>query len=182
MKLHEISDIFLGYTKSGDKQPIKPSKKHGIIDALFLKLKNIDENGIIFENLETVSILDTGVNRSKLILEHDIIISLVGKNPKVNYADYTFEDFLPCNSFAIVRNRNESIFYTPYIFVVLKLQNIFSKQIEKNTKRHFSFSIEDVKNIDIPYCTLEEQHEIVEQYYVQENAIRKLKERIFKQI
>ena len=128
----------------------------------FIKIEAITENGDFRTDLFKHISLDCNkaLSRSQL-KKNDILFSIAGALGRVAIVT---DDILPANinqALSIIRISSNLISHN-YLFYVLKTADVL-KQFDKVKRGNaqLNLSLEDVKNITIPYPPLEEQKRIV---------------------
>jgi len=148
----------------------------------FIKIETITENGEFIKDIfKYISIeCHEALGRSQL-KRNDILLSIAGAIGRVAIVS---DDILPANinqALSIIRIP-EGIANYKYIFYILKSEEVL-KQFEelKRGNSQKNLSLEDVKNINIPFPSIIEQQNLVNLIEAKLNLIEKLKNVISEQ-
>jgi hypothetical protein len=154
VKLHEIAEIFRG--KSILKKDIKPGK------ILVLNISNLTDTGINYSNMDSIAEEERKIKRYELI-DGDVVLSCRGSAIKTGV--YRKQESVVIASANVIVIRPKSKVLSDYlkIFFESPVGTALIKSFQRGTSI-ININHTDIKEMEIPLLSKEEQKELVEKY------------------
>lgn len=159
VSLEEISSIISkGTTPRGGNTSYKDD------GVLFIRAENL---GYGYNNLSNKKYVDfethNGFLKRSILQENDILVSIAGALGRTSFVE---NNMVPCNcnqAVSFIRIKNDIEFVPKYICYCImsrRIQDSLLSQVKKTAQPNLT--LEHIKNIRIPFPTLEVQEKIVE--------------------
>ena len=169
MKVEDVfKEIFVGINlstccKTTEKQDVYTFKKENIIYSSitynnfgYNKFKNRERYDYIIKNdLQKIQV-PKNIKEKYYIKYNDIIISLKKPYKVFNDIITTSDKIVITNNYIILREIDTEKYYAPYLKYYIENIGI-NELLKKNIRINNELSLEDVKNIELPTISLNEQ-------------------------
>lgn len=155
MKIKDVfEEVFTGYNITNARGNNEEPKEIYMIQKESIQYTNIIENKLIKKNLTT------DIKNKYYMQPRDIIISQKKPYKVGTYRYSTTKQILIPNNFIILRGINRDLY--SYIFIPNYLEKIGIKKFTEKEKINSELTLENIKNIELPDISKEQQMKISE--------------------